>query len=883
MAVSAGSSIVQRIALEGADEIKKQLAAMGAEGERAIKAIDTAVKSVNAPLSGMGKVFSGISSGIGTLREGASDFKEHLNGIGEAFHSLNEKASASLERIIPNFKELLAIGAGASVGGFIEFVKKSSEFAAQIGRDATNLGLGTDAFQDLRAAAMQAGIETEKFNKVFQRFGQEAAATARDQLKEVDKILKQLIPGITGLNAPTVLRGAGAITGQMENGVTVIRGGGTPSSSVQNGVNVLRGPGLSGARQGPVSGTENGVAVLRGGATANTGFLDTAKLSDEANKSIGELAQTLSLRLIAAGDKADANIQKLTTSLRGMVLSTGKASIDLRNSIRELGVEVPSQNLEESLGALELLEAKGLKQYVNMLDPATGKTKSLDVAFKELADQVRKAEDPLQKLAIVGGVLGAKLGPKFTEFLDKGSDGINRLVATAAKGSLKLSHDEIESGALAEEAFARLTNTITVGGAKIGLAFAPSMTKLVDSFGDAIVRNQAAISKWAEDVAKEIGPVGDDLKTLFSGGGAADMKTDFMAGMISGMKAAGDVAKVLIDVFKSLAAAIDFILVPVNAVFGTNFTGPVLLAAGAVLHFLGIFELIGGAIAVLDTAISAFITGPLVALGIALGPAIIIPAIAAIIASFVDWRAAFDAIGATIGGFVGLLEAIVAKLSGPFKDTLTAIALFVRGDFAGAWDYAIKAIQGVIDTVARLSTAIMEAIGLKQQLANQPSATGGAAGTSDTQGDMSAAGLFAGGGSIFGRGGIDNVHIMATAGEFMMRTAAVGKYGLGFMHAINSLKFPSPKFFNGGSIAPPSPYLRFADGGSVPAIHVSGFGEQTENAIWGRGGSHFTINIDGQSWKNLYAPKRTAESMISYSREKEMLSGGEKPRWFGRS
>ena len=65
----------------------------------------------------------------------------------------------------------------------------------------------------------------------------------------------------------------------------------------------------------------------------------------------------------------------------------------------------------------------------------------------------------------------------------------------------------------------------------------------------------------------------------------------------------------------------------------------------------------------------------------------------------------------------------------------------------------------------------------------------------------------AGGGSIYGPGTktSDSVPLWGSAGEFMQRAAAVDKYGLSFMHAVNSLQFPTEfarGFAGGGEIQP---------------------------------------------------------------------------------
>lgn len=79
---------------------------------------------------------------------------------------------------------------------------------------------------------------------------------------------------------------------------------------------------------------------------------------------------------------------------------------------------------------------------------------------------------------------------------------------------------------------------------------------------------------------------------------------------------------------------------------------------------------------------------------------------------------------------------------------------------------------------------------------------------------------YADGGQIYGSSPhpkADNIHIMATAGEFMHPVAAVRKYGISFMESIRSLRFPTDlsRALTRTSLTAPSSY-RLAAGGVVP-------------------------------------------------------------------
>lgn len=81
-------------------------------------------------------------------------------------------------------------------------------------------------------------------------------------------------------------------------------------------------------------------------------------------------------------------------------------------------------------------------------------------------------------------------------------------------------------------------------------------------------------------------------------------------------------------------------------------------------------------------------------------------------------------------------------------------------------------------------------------------------------------GSYATGGPVYGPGTAtsDSVLIAASDGEYVQRTAAVRHYGVAFMEAVNSLRFP--RFATGGMVAAPTaapaPAWHFAGGGLVP-------------------------------------------------------------------
>jgi hypothetical protein len=143
------------------------------------------------------------------------------------------------------------------------------------------------------------------------------------------------------------------------------------------------------------------------------------------------------------------------------------------------------------------------------------------------------------------------------------------------------------------------------------------------------------------------------------------------------------------------------------------------------------------------------------------------------------------------------------------------------------------------------------------------------------------AGGFARGGPIFGPGTStsDSVPIWASVGEFMVRAAAVRKYGANLFHALNSMRLP-PDLFRGFSqgglvdrlqvLMPPLPPLRFADGGLVPAP---------------AGGSNLrpiNLQIGSEMFAGMLAPEDVAQKLLRVAVTRQIRSAGRKPSYYGK-
>jgi hypothetical protein len=133
----------------------------------------------------------------------------------------------------------------------------------------------------------------------------------------------------------------------------------------------------------------------------------------------------------------------------------------------------------------------------------------------------------------------------------------------------------------------------------------------------------------------------------------------------------------------------------------------------------------------------------------------------------------------------------------------------------------------------------------------------------------------AGGGEIHGvgTGTSDGVHVMASAGEFFHKTAAVQHYGLPFMHAVNNMQLP--KFSLGGLVDGLSTPLvaldlpHFAEGGPVMASPGAGL-------------HPVPIHFNGQHVGTLFGTPDAVSQMQARSTMDQIANLGPKPSHYSR-
>lgn len=223
------------------------------------------------------------------------------------------------------------------------------------------------------------------------------------------------------------------------------------------------------------------------------------------------------------------------------------------------------------------------------------------------------------------------------------------------------------------------------------------------------------------------------------------------------------------------------------------------------------------------------------------------------------WQAGIEAIGV-------LWETL--------KSAAQAVWQAIVSGVSGAWDGISSLWSAGIDKVIGLLTKLKEfALGVWNAIAAAAQRAFGA-----EQQAAGAAGGFARGGPVFGAGTAtsDSVPAWLSNGEFVVRAAAVRKYGLSLFNTLNRLQLEPNAFqrFAGGGLVRSlqvlmPPPMRFAEGGLVP---------QPASTASMR---PINLTIGADTFAGLLAPEDVAQKLMQVAVGKQIRSAGRRPGYYG--
>lgn len=182
------ANIVQRITLQGAEEIRAQLRALGAAGKAAFDDLSNA-RTLNDRFASAGLELSKLTGSLKTFGQNAAQAGQ----AGVAFGNAIQSAFARVA---------VAAGAlGLAFGKIISQVKSVGADAEVLDQNAAAVGLTTKEYEGLTLALGQNGVSSQEAAKALDKIAKFMAA-AKDQTdaykKEVKKLNKEQLEGKIG-------------------------------------------------------------------------------------------------------------------------------------------------------------------------------------------------------------------------------------------------------------------------------------------------------------------------------------------------------------------------------------------------------------------------------------------------------------------------------------------------------------------------------------------------------------------------------------------------------------------------------------------------------------------------------------------------------------
>ena len=183
----ATNTISQRIALEGAEEIKRILTDLGGVGEKAFAQIQAAAGQATQSLEKISGAVARVERSVASVGTTARGFGNAVGSLGGEFNKFEQ----ALTRTVRNVS-LFTAGVSAAVVGLAAFIRSGINAGDNIDEQAQALGLGTQAYQELGFAAAEAGVKQGQFASGMRFFSQQIEKASQDGAKSTVKFLDDI-------------------------------------------------------------------------------------------------------------------------------------------------------------------------------------------------------------------------------------------------------------------------------------------------------------------------------------------------------------------------------------------------------------------------------------------------------------------------------------------------------------------------------------------------------------------------------------------------------------------------------------------------------------------------------------------------------------------
>jgi phage-related protein len=825
----AGRTITQRIQLVGGDEIKLQLEGIGRAGELAFTRLSAAANT--------GSVFSRFGSAIDTVRTKMSTVVAEASRVGNAVTRVGESIAAAGARI--------GIVAGVGIAGaatkLAQAARNAGESQEALDNNAAALGVGAKELDTFQKVAGLAGVGQESLQKallkvnsaaneqvkadrtlskakqdLFRQFqrGEISYQAYSNALRKINEDANQGNDVFTRLGVN--IRGA---DGQVKDSLTLFRELGDALGNVRNGTER--------------SGLAMEVFGSRNAKLTKLSMMSAAefrKQAEEIQRLTPALEDAEREGLANFGDRLEL-LGKVATTTRDKIFAVFAPSL---TRLVDAVIERVAGARAGMLAIAQDLQAKLEPIITDIIAAIEGRDADVQnssiLKFRDAA--VQGFQDVAAAVQLVVKGIGA-----LKVVLDGIAISINTVFGT------KLTGNEL----LAAGALLKLTGLMGVFRT-VGSGLITVITALVAVFGG-----------WTVAIA------------------AAGFALGFF--IVQSIQQLGGLQAIATRVLQGIPIIIGRVLQGIPILINQAVQGIVSLVQQIVSGIGSVLSGVVGLFTPVIAAVSAFAQSIITAIGN-------IPT---------QIGQLFSALGSLIAGvWAGIAETATtawATITQLFTDGVNSIVSFFTSlpeTLATLWANIVQAAQdawnAIVEATKTLAQGIMDAlkagvdaaIGYVKDLYDQTigffngiiekakavasavaSAFSGGGGDGETIPGNAAGGYIQGRGT----GTSDSILSWLSNGEFVMRAAAVKKWGVGLLSKMNNLQMPNIA----GAVLPPIP--KFASGGLVSA-GMSG------------GGRPLTLQIGDQVISGLTANTGAVETLQRYAAQKAVRSAGRKPLWF---
>ena len=207
--------------------------------------------------------------------------------------------------------------------------------------------------------------------------------------------------------------------------------------------------------------------------SATAGLAQTALAGVMAAVSIGVIAAAARSTIDYADEMGKLALKAGTTTeaISGLAYAASLSDVDnkqLAKGLRELGNDAQTGG--------EKLASFGVD-----LRDASGKAKTTEALFSEVADRLSAIEDPAKRAAWASELFGDKIGPELLPLLISGSAGIKGMTDEAARFSRVVSEEAAASAAQFNDNLVRISAGAQSAGRAIVGTFTPSLADLTEA------------------------------------------------------------------------------------------------------------------------------------------------------------------------------------------------------------------------------------------------------------------------------------------------------------------------------------------------------------------------------------------------------------------